>query len=469
MRQRATLLKLLTPVYHKSLNMQEYKKTGKTGFGQYTGLTVLIGFGFFTMGMMDPLYDTYIPLFLRSYVSSNALVGGIMTLDNILQLFLIPLVSVWSDRTRTGIGRRMPFIAVMLPVSAVLFSLIPPLAGISFSALLAITFVFNIFKTSVRGPVVALMPDTIPGDYRSEANGVINMMGGLGLIFSTLVLTRLVGAAGLPAAFPPTAPPFLVSSVCIFIAVLVLLFFVREKVPEKTAEEEKIPLFTSIRQVLSGGDSGVLRILVSLFLWFTAYEGAKPFLGLYMVETMGVPQGNAALAQGAAGISGVVMAVPAGYLAHRLGRRRFIRLSLVLLALILFLIPCGGFFGVKAGLGVSGSLVLFLILMFLYGVVWIGVVVNSFPMLWQMASFGTMGIYTGLYYTFSQSAAILAPPVTGIIIDLAGYGGIFVFGGICMLAAWLVMGGVRTGEPGKCPGPQGENTCQHISRQNRVK
>jgi hypothetical protein len=81
--------------------------------------------------------------------------------------------------------------------------------------------------------------------------------------------------------------------------------------------------------------------------------------------------------------------------------------------------------------------------MFLYGMVWIGVVVNSFPMLWQMASFGTMGIYTGLYYTFSQGVAILSLPITGIIIDLAGYAGIFVFGGICMLAAWLVMGGVQ--------------------------
>jgi MFS family permease len=92
--------------------------------------------------------------------------------------------------------------------------------------------------------------------------------------------------------------------------------------------------------------------------------------------------------------------------------------------------------------------------MFLYGAVWIGVVVNSFPMLWQMATFGTMGIYTGLYYLFSQSAAILAPPITGAIIDLTGYPGIFIFGGLCMLGAWLVMGGVNSGEPQESS-PQG--------------
>jgi MFS family permease len=424
------------------------------------GLTFLIGFGFFTMGLMDPLYDTYVPIFLRRFLSSNAAVGGIMTLDNILQLFLIPVISVWSDRTRTRLGRRMPFILVELPLAALLFSLIPPMASWSLGALLGIVFCFNIFKTSVRGPVVALMPDTIPGDYRSEANGVINMMGGIGLIVSTLLLARLIGVPSPLGAFFAGALPFNIASLCIIAAVLVLLAFVREKLPETAGESgEKVPVLRSIRQIFSGQsrgggadarkDTSVARILLSIFFWFTAYEGAKPFLGLFLVETMGVSEGNAALAQGVAGISSVIMAVPCGYLAHRLGRRRFIRISLVCLAAILALIPICGFLGVRAGLGPSAALGIFLALMFLYGAVWIGVTVNSFPMLWQIASFGNMGIYTGLYYTFSQGAAILAPPVTGLIIDLSGFWGIFIFGSLCMLAAWFTMGGVRAGEPQK--------------------
>jgi MFS family permease len=423
-------------------------EAAKAGFQKYMGLTFLIGFGFFTMGLMDPLYDTYVPLFLQDYITSNAAVGGIMTLDNLLQLLLIPFISVWSDRTRTRLGRRMPFIVIMLPISAGLFSLIPPLAAFSLPALIGIIFCFNIFKTSVRGPVVALMPDTIPGDYRSEANGVINMMGGFGIIVSTLFLARLIEVR--------KSLPFHIASGGVILAVLVLLIFIREKLPEKPEENEaKIPVRASIKQVFSPRngagekvrDSSVARILISLFLWFTAYEGAKPFLGPFLVKTMGTSEGNAALAQGVAGISSVIMAVPAGYLAHKLGRRRFIRMSLSFLALILFLIPVSGFIAPRAGLDAGGALAVFLILMFLYGAVWIGVVVNSFPMLWQMASFGTIGIYTGLYYLFSQSAAILAPPITGTIIDLTGYPGIFIFGGFCMLGAWFVMGGVRAGEP----------------------
>ena len=420
---------------------------GKTGFRAYIKTTALIGCGFFTMGLMDPLYDTYVPLFLRRYVGSNALVGGIMTLDNLLQLCLIPVGAVWSDRTRTRLGRRMPFIAVMLPIAAFLFRLIPPAAAHSLWALIAVLFVFNIFKTSVRGPVVALMPDTIPGEYRSEANGVINMMGGVGLITGTLVLARLMAAGeGLP---------FTIAGICILAAVAILLLFVRERLPEDGdgTAEERVSIPASVKRVFfppkgsaeAAEAGGAARILISLFFWFMAYEGIKPFLGLYMVESIGVREADAALAQGAAGIAGVILAVPAGCLAHRFGRRRVIRLCLLLLVLILLSIPLG--VGLTGGASAQGRLALFLAQMFLYGAVWIGVVVNSFPMLWQMARFGTMGIYTGLYYTFSQSAAILAPPLTGGVIDLGGYPGIFIFSAICMLAAWFTMAEVSAGEP----------------------
>jgi MFS family permease len=412
--------------------------SGSRGFAPYVKITVLIGFGFFTMGLMDPLYDTYVPMFLKRYIRSNAAVGGIMTLDNLLQLALIPLIAVWSDRTRTRLGRRMPFIVVMLPLSAVLFGLIPPMAALSFWALVGILFVFNIFKTSVRGPVVALMPDTIPGDYRSEANGVINMMGGFGLIAGTLALAPLMNRGeGLP---------FLIAAVCVVAAVVVLLIFVKERLPGKEEQEaEPTPIRSAVKQAFSGNNASVPRILISLFFWFMAYEGIKPFLGLYMVNELNVPEGNAALAQGAAGIAGVILAVPAGAFAHRMGRRNYIRLCLILLAFILALIPlCGPAANLLGSTGTA--LVLFLALMFIYGAVWIGVVVNSFPMLWQMAGFETMGIYTGLYYTFSQSAAILAPPITGLVIDLGGYSGIFIFGAVCMLAAYFVMGGVSAGE-----------------------
>jgi MFS family permease len=154
--------------------------------------TFLIGLGFFTMGLMDPLYDTYVPKFLERYIEQKSLIGTIMTLDNIFAIFLIPVFAALSDRTRTRIGRRMPFIITLLPLSAIAFGLIPFTALNSLILLILMVFGLNIFKQSVRGPVVALMPDIIPGEIRSEANGVINTMGGIAPIVGTLFLARLM-------------------------------------------------------------------------------------------------------------------------------------------------------------------------------------------------------------------------------------------------------------------------------------
>jgi len=95
----------------------------------------------------------------------------------------------------------------------------------------------------------------------------------------------------------------------------------------------------------------------------------------------------------------------------------------------------------------SISLIFFWAILFFFGIFWGSVVTNSFPMLWQMATYTNMGIYTGLYYTFSQSAAIFSPPVTGALIDLINIRAIFLFAAICMGGAFILMGFVKKGEP----------------------
>jgi MFS family permease len=419
----------------------------KKGFKKYLGLTFLIGFGFFTMGLMDILYDTYVPIFLGKYVESNALVGFIMTLDNIFAIFLIPIVSVWSDNTRTRIGRRMPFILVTLPLSALFFSFLPYSAAESLIALFLVIFGLNLFKQSARGPVVALMPDTIPGEYRSEANGIINTMGAFGAIVSTIGLARLMDVSlDLPLlGNTKDRLPFPVAGLFVILATVLVFSFVREKSSAESAREERVPVIKSLKGIAGQKDKSALWILLSLFFWFLGYQGVLPFIGKFCVEVLHTSKGNAALPAGLVGIAQALFAIPAGYIAHRIGRRKAIRISLAALVLIL---GVGAAFSssLTASLAPGLRFVAFLGIMFAFGIFWITIVTNSFPMLWQMASFGTMGIYTGLYYTFSQSAAIAAPPITGALIDLVGYPGIFAFAAACMLVAGLVMGRVTRGE-----------------------
>lgn len=423
-------------------------KAQKRGLKGYYLTTFLIGLGFFTMGLMDPLYDTYVPIFLARFVESKALIGSIMTFDNMLAIFLIPVFSAISDRTHTRIGRRMPFIVICLPVTAVAFGLIPISALFSLWLLIVLVFVLNLFKQAVRGPVVALMPDMIPGDLRSEANGVINTMGGIATIVGTVGLARLMD---IPINLPGLGPTkeilaFPISSLLVLLAVILLFFFVKEKKAVEHAQtEKKVPILSSLKVIFGEQDRSALFILFSLLFWFIGYQGILPFVGLYSKDILKTSSGTASLAAGMVGIAYAIFAIPSGIVAHRIGRKKTIRISLSVLVVLL----AGIFFHdpITAHLSAALRQYTFWALLFCFGIFWVSVVTNSFPMLWQMSTYQTVGIYTGLYYFFSQLASIISPPITGAFIDFFGFRAIFLYGSVSMLVAFLLMGKVTRGEP----------------------
>jgi MFS family permease len=425
--------------------MADKKKKGLQG---YYLTTFLIGLGFFTMGLMDPLYDTYIPIFLSRYIDSNGIIGSIMTLDNLVAILLIPFFSALSDRTRTRIGRRMPFIIILLPLTAICFSLIPFATLYALWALIALVFLLNFFKQGVRGPIVALMPDMIPGELRSEANGVINTMGGIATIVGTIGLARFmdvkINFRGVPTdnilAFP-------LASILVIIAVILLFLFVKEKNGSYTEEEkeEKAPFMKSIKVIFGEKDKSALYILLSLLFWFIAYQGVLPFVGKYSVEVLHTSSGTAALAAGMVGIAYAIFAIPSGKFAHKHGRKKTIRGALFSLVIVLSLIYVHS--KITVNWSSSARQYSFWLLLFLFGIFWVSVVTNSFPMLWQMADYKTMGIYTGLYYFFSQLASIISPPITGTIIDFFGFPSLFIFAAVNMAIAFFLMKKVDRGEP----------------------
>lgn len=73
--------------------------------------TVCVGFAFFLICTFWQAYDTIIPKILTDrFGMSQAVSGFIMALDNILALFMLPLFGVLSDKCRSKLGRRTPFI-----------------------------------------------------------------------------------------------------------------------------------------------------------------------------------------------------------------------------------------------------------------------------------------------------------------------------------------------------------------------
>jgi MFS family permease len=326
------------------------------------------------------------------------------------------------------------------------------------------------------------MPDTIPGEYRSEANGVINTMGGLAAITGAIGLSKLMDLSVTLPIIGDTARklPFVISGVLVIAATALLFLRVKEKAaPAEAPETEKrAGLGESLRQVFRGwprassADDPCVReksrsavyLLFAVFFWFFGYQGILPFLTMYTRDVIGVSEGMAGFSPGMFALSYALCAIPAGFIAHRIGRRKTIRAALCGMAVLCLLLFFHGPLTARAGLSRGLTLAVFWALLFLMGIFWVAVTTNSFPMLWQMASYKNIGIYTGLYYTFSQAAAILSPPVTGFLIDLRGFRYIFAFAAMCMLFAVLCMGRVVRGEVEEMRAPSTLSTLNDKKR-----
>ena len=87
--------------------------------------TVFVGFAFFLICTFWQAYDTIIPKILTDkFGMSQANSGIIMALDNILALFMLPLFGAISDRCKSRMGRRTPFILIGTIIAAAAFMLL---------------------------------------------------------------------------------------------------------------------------------------------------------------------------------------------------------------------------------------------------------------------------------------------------------------------------------------------------------
>ena len=80
------------------------------------------------------------------------------------------------------------------------------------------------------------------------------------------------------------------------------------------------------------------------------------------------------------------------------------------------------------------------------GFAWAAIGVNSYPMVVEMSSVGDVGKYTGLYYTFSMSAQVITPILSGYLLENVSYRTLFPYAvGFCLLA-FITMSQVKHGD-----------------------
>ena len=424
--------------------------------------TFLIGFGFLASSLAWAIYNSQVPLILSErFLLSNTLIGTIMTIDNFFGVIFQPLIGAWSDNTRTRIGRRMPWIAIGLPICAILFSLVP--LQQTLFAFMAVIILFNLIMALWRSPVISLMPDVTPAPLRSEANGIINMMGGVGSIVAFFF------GGMLSELRDDKFFAFFMATVIMLMALLVLLKFIREPDAIRFKEEQQIPIrdntasrwaqaarlsidrhripdtdpideekqrsFTAFNALSGPEKRSLVSILVSIFAWFLGYNAIETFFTLYATSTYGITGGQATMMLAGFSLTFLLFAIPAGLIAQKFGRKRTIVTGLI------------GIIGLFLPILAQPSQWLLQALLILGGACWAMININSLPMVLEFASEKNIGAFTGYYYLFSFTAAIVSPIFFGAIQDLFDSNGLlFLFAIICFSIAFFFMQFVKHGD-----------------------
>lgn len=403
--------------------------------------TIWVGFGFMSICAFWQVYDGIVPLILRdTFGIEGTLKGVVMALDNILALFLLPLFGSLSDKTETRIGKRMPYILVGT-TGAVVATILIPLANAEGSLLIFCVAlgIALLFMAIYRSPTVALMPDVTPKPFRSKGNALINLMGTLGGILALLTINFLVPKGENPNYFPVFAAVAGFMVVC----VAILLWRVkenelRERAAEELAamnyEEEAVEEHKGVK-LEKDVHRSLLLMLGSVFLLFMGYNAVSTWFSSYATAVWGMGGGSFALpltvAQGAA----LAAYIPVGALSAKIGRRKTILGGTVVLAL-----SFGSCLLFKA---FSPAIYLFFVLA---GAGYAAIIVNNFPMIWEMSKGADVGRYTGFYYTMSMSAQIVTPIVSSWLMKQLGDRILFPYACLFILLCGVCMFFVRHGD-----------------------
>lgn len=403
------------------------------------GRTLLLGFGFFGVSLIWPIFNNFVPIFLKDdFGLSAAMIGFIMTWDNYLNMFVQPVVGERSDHTRTRIGRRKPWMLVGAPLAAIFFVTVPVM-GSPLGIMIAILLT-NLSMALFRAPIVSLLGDLFPAHQRSTANGIINLMGGIGAIAAFLVGGYLYNMGRIT--------PFAFGSVLLLASIVMVMLFVRE--PEVPHEQEKAEkgggFVTNLGEVLKSSDRSGLLILLAILCWFIGFNVLETWLSSFGKFTLGIEPGRMAMLTSGLALMFVIFAVPSGLLATRFGRKRIILVGITGLT-VLFVY----------GLVVMNQLMLIFLLV-PAGFFWALINVNSLPMVYDVGGNARIGAFTGLYYLASNIAAVAGPQAVGILIQISqdNYRIMFVFSAVFMLLAGLLMLQVkeRKSESAPIPGEQ---------------
>ncbi len=422
--------------------------------------TFLAGLAFLSICAFWQMYDNVIPLILTNTFHMNETYSGlIMAADNVLALFLLPFFGRMSDKTRTKIGKRMPYILIGTAGSILMLNILPIIdnayyegkEGILYTAsgfivcLGVLLFIMSVW----RSPAVALMSDITPKPLRSKGNAVINLMGAMGgimyLLFASLLYSKKQTDSADHVNYRPL---FIVISIIMAISAIIMFYTVNEpRLSEENDDIERRHPEWDLTETTSSGTTKLPRpvlrsmifLLTSIMLWYISYNAVTTWFTTYISAVMGEGIGGASTCFMVASAGAIVSYIPLGFVQSRIGRKKSILFGTLLLA--------GSFlicFFVTTFFNYIGTFTYFIFA--LVGVAWAAISINSLPMVVEMCRGSDSGKFTGYYYTASMAGQVLTPVLAGTLMRNIDYRILFIYATVFAFASFVTMLHVRHGD-----------------------
>jgi len=414
----------------------------------------------------------------NQYLDVQWKVGIIMALDNIAALFIMPLFGILSDKTKSKLGKRMPYIIVGSVVTAIALPFIPlffskgmavetgAVIGM-IAGLIATMVVIIVFMMSYRSPAVSLMPDFTPKPLRSKANGIINVVGyvggAIGSVFGLIIpVTKYIN--GTNKSLMMLEIPFIVGSVVLLASLALLLYKVREnKLHEELDQEikrydsagESAEKIVANQKMSKTNIRNLALILAAEALWFMSLNAMETFqtnFSMFWLNTSSSGGATMTLLSGAASVVGFLVA---GKIADKIGRKWTIFIGICVVAVcyaIFALLPRASAEEIATKPFASSLPFLFYILLPTIGLGSSLIHICSFPLVTDYCTSDKLGKFTSLYYTASMLAQSVTPIAIGLIFRATSWIALPIYSSVLMVLAGAVFFFVKapkTGDKGK--------------------
>ncbi len=419
--------------------------------------TILIGFAFMAILAFWQFYDQVIPYLLEVKFGRDVFESKVfMAMDNVLAVFMLPLFGKLSDKTHTRLGKRTPYILYGTIASVILLCVLSYFERQNnFWGFIITLMVLLIAMATYRSPAVAYMPDVTEKPLRSKGNAIINLVGYIGGIFATILMMfmlkggeKYVENGEIKIKYPDTlsfTPVFLIIAAFMLVSVIIMVISLNENkiLAESKIKDEQENVDDGEKKKLSKPVKiSLVLILLSVLLWYTAYNGVTTSFSMYCFNIWGIDLGASSMYLTVATVAAIAAFVPLGFLSSKIGRKKAVLFGIVLMTVCYTV-------AIFVSAEVASKVSWLMYVMFgVIGIGWASINVNSFPMVVEMCTGSDVGKYTGYYYTFSMAAQIVTPLLSGWLIKTLpmGYKILFPYAVIFSVASFITMCFVRHGD-----------------------